>query len=152
MNIVELETIETEEGVAFSLTEAGRIAAKGPGAALDRALARILPFRSEVAALLRERQGFPDPGEAIVTREISPNVPALAVQAANYRTWFTARGVYYTPSDEELARMMAAVEEGDEILFDFAHSFSVRKPNGLIVAVNRKGQTVAPSSYSPALK
>ena len=47
--------------------------------------------------------------------------------------------------------MMAAVVEGDLIIPDFALSFSVVKPNGRVVAVNRRGEVVAPSPYSPAL-
>jgi|HubBroStandDraft_4_1064222.scaffolds.fasta_scaffold358957_1 hypothetical protein len=79
MDIVKLEGIETEFGVSFSLTETGRIAAKGQAAAVDKALARILIDRAEVAALLRERQGIPEPGEVIVTREVSPGAPSLAI-------------------------------------------------------------------------
>jgi hypothetical protein len=47
--------------------------------------------------------------------------------------------------------MMAAVEPGDLIIPDFALSFSVVKPSGRVVAVNRRGEVVAPSPYSPAL-
>lgn len=152
MDIKEIDAIETEEGVKFSLNDAtGRIVTAGPEAAVDRALARIALFRDEVGEALRERQGLPKPGEKIVVREISPNVPSLAVYRQNYRIFFTARGVYFTPTEEELDRMFAACEEGDELLFDFAHSFTVRKPNGLLVSINRKGQVSPPSPYSPAV-
>lgn len=152
MDRVEIEKIETEEGVAFSLTEAGRIAAKGPAPAVDRALARILIDRGEVAALLRERQGLPDPAAAIVTREVSPNVPSLAIQRANYITWTLRKSTYYQPTEQELDTMFSVLEEGDEILPDFARSFSVRKPDGRIISVDRKGRIGQPSPYGPAAK
>ena len=152
MDIKEIEKIETEEGVKFSLNDAnGRIVAEGPEAAVDHALMRIAPFRDEVAEALRERQGLPKPGERIVTREVSTSVPALAVSRANYIRWFSAKGAYFTPTEEDLDRMFAACSEGDEILFDFAHSFTVRKPNGLLVSVDRKGRVSPPSPYTPAL-
>jgi hypothetical protein len=153
MDIEELQGIETEERVKFSLNDAtGRIETKGPENAVDRALVRIALFRDEVAEVLRERQGLPKPGEKIVTREVSTNVLPLAVYRANYRPWFTARGAYYTPKEEEIDRMFAACEEGDEIIFDFAHSFTVRKPNGLLVSVDRRGRVNPPSPYTPAVK
>ena len=62
MNLAELQNIETEEGVSFSLNDAGRISASGARAGVERALARIVLFRNEVAQLLRERQGLPEPG------------------------------------------------------------------------------------------
>ena len=153
MDIQELEAIETEAGVAFSFNRAtGRIEAKGPAALVDRALARIVLFRDEVAEVLHERQGLPKPGEEIVVREVSPSVPALDVQRANYIRWFSAKGAYFTPTEDELDRMFAACSEGDEVLFDFAHSFTVRKPNGLLVSVDRKGRVSQPSPYSPAMQ
>src|ERR1700689_1912341 len=152
MDIAEIEGIEAELGVKFSLNDAsGRIVAAGPEAAVDRALARITLFRDEVGEALRERQGLPKSGEKIVTREVSISVPALDVQRANYIRWFSAKGVYFTPTPQQLDAMFAACSEGDEILPDFAHSFTVRKPNGLLVSVNRKGRVSQPSPYSPAL-
>ena len=152
MNIVELEAIETEAGVAFSLNRAtGRIEAKGPAASVDRALARIVLFRDEVAEVLRERQGLPKPGEEIVVREVSPSVPALAIQRSNYRRWYMGKPKYFWPSQEEEDAMFAACSEGDEILVDFAHSFTVRKPNGLLVSIDRRGRVSQPSPYSPAV-
>jgi hypothetical protein len=152
VTIEELQQIESEEAVAFSLSETGRIAAKGPEAAVDRALVRIASFRDEVAALLRKRQGLPEPGEAIVVREVSSSVPSLEVQKENYRRWFTVRGSYYTPSEEQLSRMWSALEADDEVIFDFAHSITVRKRNGLLIAINRKGEITQPSPYSPAVQ
>jgi hypothetical protein len=153
VDIKEIENIETEEGVKFSLNDAnGRIVTSGPEAAVDRTLVRIALFRDELAEALRERQGLPKSGERIVTREVSPKVPALAVSRANYIRWFSAKGAYFTPTEDELDRMFAACSEGDEVLFDFAHSFTVRKPNGLLVSVDRKGRVSQPSPYSPAMQ
>ena len=45
--------------------------------------------------------------------------------------------------------MFSKVEENDLVLPDFAHSFSVRKPNGLLVQVDRKGRITPPSPYTP---
>ncbi len=152
MDIQEIEKIETEEGVKFSLSDStGRIVTLGSEEAVDRALARIALFRDELGEALRSRQGLPKPAEKIVTREVSINVPALDVQRANYIRWFSTKGVYFTPTEQELDAMFAACSEGDEILPDFAHSFTVRKPNGLLVSVDRKGRVSQPSPYSPAL-
>lgn len=152
MDIVELEQIEKEAGVSFSLSEVGRISAKGQAAAVARALARIVPFRAQTAVLLRERQGIPDPDATIITREISPNVQALAMQREKYLSWLSAKSEYFQPSADELDKMFSALEEGDEILPDFAHSFTVRKPDGRLISVDRKGRCGEPSMYSPALK
>jgi hypothetical protein len=102
--------------------------------------------------LLRERQGIPEPGEVIVTREVSPGVPSLAIQRANYIAWLSTKSGYYQPSTEELNKMFRALEEGDEVLPDFAHSFSVRKPDGRLISIDRKGRIGQPSLYAPALK
>ena len=153
MNLAELQNIETEEGVSFSLNDAGRISASGARAGVERALARIVLFRNEVAQLLRERQGLPEPGQEIITREVSAGaVPSPAVQRANYVAWFTARPKYFHPNESELDAMFGQINEGDECIFDFAHSITVRLPNGLLVAVDRKGRVTPPSPYSPAVK
>jgi hypothetical protein len=152
MDIHEIEKIEAEENVSFSLNDAGRIAVKGPAGGVDRALGRIATWRDEAAVLLRKRQGLPDPDAAIITREIAANVAPLAVQRAKYIDFFSARGDYFTPSAEELDRMFSVLEEGDEVLPDFAFSFSVRRRDGRLVQVDRKGRITAPSIYSPAVK
>jgi hypothetical protein len=151
-SLEQLQEIEAGESVEFALNDAGRITATGPQAGVDRALARIALSRDDVAEILRLRQGLPKPSEKIVTREVSPNVPSLEVYRANYRLWFTARGAYFTPSEKELDLMFGACSEGDELHFDFAHSFTVRKSSGLLVSVDRKGRVSQPSPYSPALK
>ncbi len=146
MNIEELSAIETEEGVEFSLKPDDKIAVKGKAAGVDRALERIAPHRDEVAAVLREHRPADEP---VVERVISSNVLSLAVQRENYIKFFTARSEYWHPSAEQLDLMFSVLEEGDEVLPDFAHSFSVRRRNGSIVQVNRKGRTSSP--YSPAV-
>ena len=152
MDIDELELIETEEGMHFLYKSATRIGAKGPQAAVDRALDRIADHREQVLELMRVRQGVPAEGEEQVEREIAVNIPSKAVQKSNYVAWFTKQSKYYHPSESELEVMFNAVEEGDLVLPDFAHSFTVRKPNGLLVQVDRKGRVSAPSPYSPALQ
>jgi hypothetical protein len=151
-SLEQLQEIETGEGVKLASNDAGRISASGPRAGVDRALARIALSRDEVAEVLRVRQGLPKPSEEIVTREVSTNVPTLEIQKMNYVTWFMARAQYYHPSVTELDKMFSVLSEGDEVLPDFAHSFTVRKPNGLLVSVDRKGRVNPPSPYSPALK
>jgi hypothetical protein len=151
VTIQELEQIETEEGVTFSFRfDAKMIAVKGKSdTAVDLALERIAGHRDEVIELLRVRQGEP---EQEVVREVAVNVPSLATQRQNSIKWFIQRSTYYHPSEAQLDLMFAACSEGDEIIFDFAHSFSVRRPNGLVVSVDRRGRISEPSLYSPALR
>ena len=152
MDINELQAIESEENVTFVFKPKTKtIAVKGKPAAVDRGLDRIKGQRDEVATLLRERQGISADDEE-VEREISLNVPSLAVQRPNYRRWYMAQAQIYQPSEAELELMFSRCDEGDEIIFDFAHSFTVRKPNGLLVSVDRKGRVGHPSPYSPAVR
>ncbi len=148
MDMAELQMIEAEEAVAFSLKGNGKIAVKGKNAAVDRALERIAGHRDEVAVLLRERGTVE---EEDVVREIASTVPSLAVQRQNYIAWFSARSTYYHPSAAQLDAMFAACNEGDEIIFDFALSFTVRKPDGRLLQIDRRGRVVPPSPYSPAV-
>lgn len=147
MDIAELQVIETEEGVAFSLRDNGKIRVKGKNSAVDRALERIAGHRDEVAALLRERGSVEDED---VVREIASSVPSLAVQRQNYIAWFSMRSTYYHPTAAQLDIMFAACEEGDEIIPDFALSFTVRKPDGRLLQIDRRGRVTPPSAYSPA--
>jgi hypothetical protein len=48
--------------------------------------------------------------------------------------------------------MFGACEEGDEIIFDFAHSFTVRKLDGRLLQIDRRGRVAPPSAYSPAVR
>ena len=121
---------------------------KGKPSAQDRALARIADCRDKIPALLEERDGDI---EEVVERIIATSVPDLSIQRANYVRWFQARPMYYHPRPEQLDIMMAAVEPGDLIVPDFALSFSVIKPNGKVIAVDRRGRISEPSPYSPAL-
>ena len=152
MDINELQQIETEEGVVFSLNSERKVEATGRAESIDRALKRI-GDREELVGLLRQRQGLPEVDEEpIVTRTIPVGVPPVEITKRNYKTWYEKRPKYFWPKPEEFERMFAAVEEGDEVIFDFAHSFTVRKPNGLLVQVDRKGRVSAPSPYSPAIQ
>jgi hypothetical protein len=79
-------------------------------------------------------------------------VPSLATQRQNYVVWFNSRPKYFHPSETELDRMWGALEEGDLVHFDFAHSITVQKPNGLLISVDRRGRIAEPSPYSPAVR
>jgi hypothetical protein len=148
MTIIDLNQIETDEAVKFRLLPGGRFVIKGKPSAQDRALARIAGCRDEIPALLEERDGD---GEVVTERIIPTGVPSLAIQRGRYVAWFSSRSEYYKPNEKQLDLMMAAVEEGDLLVFDFALSFTVIKPNGTVIAVNRKGEICEPSPYSPAL-
>ena len=146
MTIAGLSQIETDEKVKFKLLPGGRFVIRGKPSAQDKALARIADCRDEIPALLEQREG-----EEITERIIATNIPSLEIQREQYVQWFSGRSEYYKPTPEQLDLMMAAVEPGDLIIPDFALSFSVLKPSGRVVAVNRRGEVVAPSPYSPAL-
>jgi hypothetical protein len=149
MDIAELQVIEAEEAVAFSLGGNGKIRVKGKNSAVDRALGRIAGHRDEVAVLLRERGSVE---EEDVVREVASNIPSLEIQRANYVRFYMGKSTYYHPSPEELDKMFSVLEEGDEVLPDFAHSFTVRKPDGRLVMVDRRGRVNPPSAYSPAVQ
>jgi hypothetical protein len=146
MDITTLSLIEAEEKVTFRL-KSGKVTVKGTPAARASAIARVGDARDELPELLRERDGET---EDILEVEIPTKVPSLAVQRANYVSWFSAQPTYYHPDENQIDAMFAACQEGDELVFDFAHSFTIRRPNGLLAAVNRKGQIVEVSPYSPA--
>jgi hypothetical protein len=153
MEMSELEQIEREERVPFVLNDQRRLEMTGTDQAITRALARIGNRRDELVALLRQRQGLPDHDEEpIVKRTIPIGVPSVEVQKQNYVTWFMARPKIFQPKPDELDRMFAAVEAGDEVIFDFALSITVRRSSGLIVAIDRKGRIAEPSPYSPAVR
>jgi hypothetical protein len=147
MTVTDLNQIETEEAVKFRLLPNRRFLIKGKPSAADRALARIAN-RDEIPTLLIERDGD---GEVVTERIIPTGVPTLAVQRERYVAWFIGRSEYYKPTAAQLDLMMAAVQEGDLLVFDFALSFTVIKPNGRVVAVNRRGEICEPSPYSPAM-
>jgi hypothetical protein len=156
MTIEGLEAIEADCPVTAAYKPPTKsIGAKGTDAAIDRFFELIEGRQEEVALLLRQRQGLPlIDEEPIVEREIPipTNVPALAVQEANYYRWTMEHSRYFQPSEEERKKMFSVLQEGDLVLPDFAHSFSVRRPNGLVVQVDRKGRISAPSPYSPAVR
>jgi hypothetical protein len=146
MTIEELNKIESHEKVKFALEPGGLFTVEGEDAAVDRALGQI--DRNEIVALLRERDGSLEP---IVKRIIPLNVLSKAAYRENYKRWYSAQSGYYHPTEAEEDRMFAAIEEGWEVLFDFAHSVTCRLPDGRLVAVNRKGKIDPPSPYSPHL-
>jgi len=151
LTIEELQVIEAETGVIFTYDWPSKtIVTKGKPSAIDLALERIRDRHDEVAELLRQRQ--PAPEEEIVERVISCDVPSKAVHRENYIRWYLKQPKYYHPTGSQLDTMFAACSEGDEIIFDFAHSFTVRKPNGLLVQVDRQGKVTPPSPYSPAAR
>ncbi len=120
-------------------------------AAVDRGLKRIKDQKPLVAALLRARQGE-SVDEELIERHIAVNVPSLLVYRANYRRWFEAMPIYYHRTESEMDAMFGACKEGDRIWFDFALSFTVQKPDGRLVMIDRRGRVSPPSPYSPAVK
>jgi hypothetical protein len=144
VDIAQLAEVETKEGVKFALEPGGGLSVEGEDAAIERVLAHV--DRNEVAKLVRERDGSPEP---IVKRVLALNVLSKATYRANYITWYSGKSDYYKPSEAELDKMFSMIEEGDEVCFDFAHSVTVRKPNGLLVAVDRRGRVSPPSPYTP---
>jgi hypothetical protein len=144
MDIATLTEVETKENIKFSLEPGGGLSVEGEEAAIDRALAQI--DRHEVAQLLRRRDGSPEP---IVKRVLALNVLSKAAYRQNYRTWYMGQSQYHQPSEAEEEKMFSVIEEGWEVLFDFAHSVTCRKPNGVLVSVDRRGRISAPSPYTP---
>ncbi|HZS53057.1 MAG TPA: hypothetical protein VFA65_01535, partial [Bryobacteraceae bacterium] len=106
--------------------------------------------RYEIERLLRRRQGLTEVEE--VEREIDLKVPSLDVQKQNYLRWARQRGAYYTPTPEQVDLMWSALEEGDQVIFDFALTITVKKPDGLLIAIDRRGKQVDVSPYSPAVR
>lgn len=150
MKTEDLESIESETGVTFSIGDSGALIAAGADDAIDAAVKQIGDGMAAAVTLCRARQGL---NETTVTRrEIPTNVPSLATQRVSYRAWTLQRSGYYQPSTEELDRMFAVLEEGDLVIPDFALSFSVRRKNGTVIQVDRRGRVTPPSPYSPALK
>lgn len=153
MDNEQLNNIKNKFGVVLHyVANSGQIAIEGKRSAVALAHAHIAHCRDEVAAALRREMGLPDPDDEIVTLTVpARSVPSLAVQWANYLTWCEARGRYHTPTPEQLDAMKRSpeIQEGDELLPDFAHSVTVRKADGLLIAVNRKGIRCDVPTYSP---
>jgi hypothetical protein len=149
MTIEKLNTIQAEESVEFRLKPGERFIVVGTDSAITKALARLTGPRDEIAKLLRERDGDVEP---VVERVIATNVPSLAIQRANYTHWLLSKSGYYRPTPEQMDKMFSVLEEGDEVLPDFAHSFTIRRQDGLLLQVDRRGRISEPSIYSPALK
>jgi hypothetical protein len=137
-----LEELEAGYAVKLSLNASGEIDAEGDDDAIEKVLARTEGHRAEVKALLRERQG-----PVIVKRELPPDVPSLAEHRVEYENWLCSKGKYYQPTRDEMDTMFSVLEEGDQVLPDFAHSFTVRRKNGKLIQVDRRGRISAPSPY-----
>lgn len=146
MNLTELTELLTKENVKCALESGGLMSIEGEDAAVDRVLAQI--DRHEIAKLVRQRDGSPEP---IVKRVLALNVLSKNAYRENYRSWYKQRSEYYQPSEAEEENMFSVIEEGWEVLFDFAHSVTCRLPNGVLVAVDRRGRITPPSPYSPYL-
>jgi hypothetical protein len=151
LTIEDLQAIEADTGVTFDFDwRAKAIVTKGKASNIDRALERLGSRRDELVTLLQ--QIHPAPEDPEVERVIPCNVLSKAVARLNYKTWFLGKPQIFWKTESQLDRMFAAVEEGDEVIFDFSQSFTVRKPNGLLVAINDRGEVEAPSPYSPAMR
>lgn len=133
----EIELLEKELDVVLSLSPLGNIKIKGTRHAVNLATKVIADARDDIIATLRDRTA-----EEEIEREIPGDVPPLDVQRENYVRWALARGPYYLPTESELKKMFSALEPGDEVIPDYAHSFLVRKPNGMLIRINRMGQTI----------
>jgi len=154
MSIEQLDQTAAELGVVFTYDpKVGQITIEGKRSAVAQAHSRIANCRAEVAALLRKQMGLPDPDEEIVRLAVpSRSVPDPETQRRNYMTWAIARGAYYTPTEEESRLIFAALGPGDEAVPDFAKTVTIRRANGLLEAIDRKGRIVGVPPYSPLLK
>lgn len=148
MDITELETLAAEKNASFKMRPDGEsFVVKAKPDVVKEILAVI--DRDEVLAVLRARDGFTDEIEHIV----APKVKSLAQYLEEYRLWFAARSTYYRPTEEQLAKMWSALEEGDRVYFDYALTITVRRiRDGKLVAIDRRGRETPVSPYSPALQ
>jgi len=153
MTIEQFTALKAKHGVVFNYDSAtGGIAIEGKRIAVAAAHREIASCRAEVAALLRRELGLPDADDEIVSLTVpARSVASLDIQFQNYAVWFTARGKYFTPSADQFYAMRHSPEivEGDELCFDFAHSVTVRKADGLLIAIDRKGRRCNVPAYSP---
>jgi hypothetical protein len=150
MDIEQLAAFENAEQVIFVLRPDGEsFVVKGKKPAVKEVLALIEGQGDEVLALLRIREGF---GEEEIERIIAPKIRSLAEQKQAYIQWILSQSEYYQPSPEALERMWSALEEWDEVYFDFALSITARRiRGGELVAIDCHGRDNPVSPYSPAL-
>lgn len=149
MNIEQLAAIEAEKSVTFVLRPDGEsFAVKGRKPVVKEVLDLIEGQGDDILAVLRQREGW---GEEVVEQVVKPKVRPLSVQQDEYRAWFAQRSEYYWPSEEQIQKMWSTLQEGDQTFPDYALTISVRKVDGRIIAVDRKGRELPVSPYSPAL-
>lgn len=150
--VEQAETTPPPGSLRINPATGGIIARAQRKVARDRMLSAIVSFKPDVVDFLRQRQGLPAEEEMEI--EIpSHAVPSIAVQRANRENvWLPGKGQYFKESEREADLMWAQVRENDEVINDFAHSFTIRRANGLLEAVNRRGQIVTVSPYSSAHK
>jgi hypothetical protein len=143
-----LAAIESEHGVKFTFDwDNNSVEAEGLEDAIAAALTELQP-RAEFIAAIKERT--PPPKKQRVRMRIAADAPpSLAVQRQNYVRWFKQKSQLYWRSEKELDAMFALCEEGDRILPDFAFSFTLQKPDGRLLSVNRQGKFEDVSPYSP---
>jgi hypothetical protein len=143
-----LAEIEQEHSVKFTFDwDNNSVEAEGLEDAIAAALTELQP-RAEFIAAIKART--PQPKKPRVRMRIAADVPpSLAVQRQNYVRWFKQKPQLYWRSEVELDRMFALCQEGDLILPDFAFSFTVQKPDGRLLSVNRQGRFEDVSPYSP---
>lgn len=136
MDITELEQLAAEKNATFIMRPDGQTyVIKATPDAVKEILAQI--DRAEVLALLRTRDGFTDEIEHVV----APKIPSLAQQKEAYVAWTRQRSEYYQPSPTQLEAMWGALEEGDLVTFNYAHTITVtRIRDGRVVAIDRKGR------------
>jgi hypothetical protein len=156
MTIEQLIDMTTELGVvAIYDKETGKVGFEGKKSAVAEAHKRTAQRREEVAALLRRQHGLPDPVEPadeIVRVMVAPSaVTLLDHQFSNYVGWTHRQGPYYEKTEAQLQAMRNSpyIEEGDELLPDFAKTLSIRKASGLLIAIDEKGALVNVPEFSP---
>jgi hypothetical protein len=149
MEIDKLSELEIEKSVSFVLRPDGEsFAVKGKKAVVKEVLELIEGQGDSILAALREREGW---GEEVVEQVVKPKVRPLSVQQDEYRAWFAQRSEYYWPSEEQIQKIWSTLQEGDQTFPDYALTISVRKIDGRIIAVDRRGRELPVSPYSPAL-
>lgn len=149
MEIEKLSELEIEKSVAFVLRPDGEsFVVKGKKAVVKEVLELIEGQSNDILALLQQREGW---GDEMVAQVVKPKVRPLREQQDQYRMWFAGRSEYYHPSEEQIQKMWSVLEEGDQTYPDYALTISVRKADGRIIAVDRRGRELPVSPYSPAL-
>jgi hypothetical protein len=144
-----LAEIEKTHSVALTFDyDLNEIVADGLEPDVQAALAKLQP-RVAFAEAIKQRQ--PPPKIKRVKVRLSAETFTKEVEKQKYVRWLTFKSGYYQPTETQLEKMFSVVEEGWEVLPDFAHSFTCRLPDGRLVQVDRRGRVTEPSPYSPHL-